>query len=55
MKWLLLLALTLHTSGQCDKQERRCIESCNRQHTIGSMNHLQCKQECWDTKRECNQ
>jgi len=55
MKWL-LLALALHISDQtCDKRERRCIEACNTQHVIGSMEHLDCKYQCWEDQRLCKE
>ena len=55
MKWLLLV-LALSAGDQvCKKREWRCIERCNADHTIGSMDHLNCKQRCHEDYLVCRE
>ena len=53
MRALFLLLLLELADIPCRVQEQRCIERCNRENTIGSMEHLNCKARCWEGYLEC--
>lgn len=56
MKWiLLLLVLSASNDDICRKRLWRCERQCSHDHTIGSMDHLNCNQRCREDYRYCRE
>lgn len=54
MRWLLLLALlSFERDNFCAARERRCVQRCTDDYTVGSMEHLNCKTRCREDYLVC--